>query len=364
MWFVFPQIAGLGFSATSRHFAISSLAEARGVPRASGARTAPAECARVVAETEGRTAEEIFGGIDAQKLRSSMTLFSRAAPDEAVFRQVLERFFDGEFDPATDQRLATLIRTTQEPGGVRRCRTTDPRTYSGLMAPALRRLLRSLFVGSQPAGIALVDVTARPTDRPSSTRLLRQIAAEAVILQDQAEEVLRRVRARDALGQVAPRGGPLVHRFFRLRDRLPKHCDDPGDERLRATLDVILHHHAMLVSTSLDLLAYEWRSERVARSVETIGGVRRSRPPTRRGVRGVGARRLVGPLSGRSVRAAARSVWPRSRSGATRSRTSLFSLPISGKPPSTLRSHTTSSSMATENTPPVPGAGRSRRCRW
>ena len=139
------------------------------------------------------------------------------------------------------------------------------------MAPPLRRLLRSLFVGSEPAGIELVDVAPPPTAAEQHA-LLRRIAAEAVILQDQAEEVLRRVRARDALGQVAPRGGPLVHRFFRLRDRLPKHCADPGDERLRATLDVILHHHAMLVSTSLDLLAYEWRSERVARSVETIGG--------------------------------------------------------------------------------------------
>ncbi len=139
------------------------------------------------------------------------------------------------------------------------------------MAPALSRLLRSLFVGSQPAGVELVDVTPPPTAAEQHA-LLRRIAAEAVILQDQAEEVLRRVRARDALGQVAPRGGPLVHRFFRLRDRLPKHCDDPGDERLRATLDVILHHHAMLVATSLDLLAYEWRSERVARSVETMEG--------------------------------------------------------------------------------------------
>lgn len=139
------------------------------------------------------------------------------------------------------------------------------------MAPVFSRLLRSLFVGSQPAGIVLVDAAPPPTSAEQHT-LLRKIAAEAVILQDQAEEVLHRVRARDALGEVAPRGGPLVHRFFRLRERLPKRCDDPGDERLRATLDVILHHHAMLVATSLDLLAYEWRSERVARSVETMEG--------------------------------------------------------------------------------------------
>ena len=105
MWFVFPQIAGLGFSATSRHFAISSLTEAEAYVRHPVLGPRLIECARVVAETEGRTAEDIFGGIDAQKLRSSMTLFSRAAPDEAVFRQVLDRFFGGAFDAATDQRL-------------------------------------------------------------------------------------------------------------------------------------------------------------------------------------------------------------------------------------------------------------------
>ena len=62
-------------------------------------------CAAVVAETTGRTAEQIFGGIDAMKLRSSMTLFLRAAPDEVVFATVLQRYFDGEPDPATDSRL-------------------------------------------------------------------------------------------------------------------------------------------------------------------------------------------------------------------------------------------------------------------
>ncbi len=106
MWFVFPQIAGLGFSATSRHFAIASLAEAQAYLEHPILRSRLIECAHVVAQTEGRTAEDIFGGIDAQKLRSSMTLFGRAAPDEAVFRQVLEHFFAGEYDPATDQRLA------------------------------------------------------------------------------------------------------------------------------------------------------------------------------------------------------------------------------------------------------------------
>ncbi len=105
MWFVFPQIAGLGQSATSREFAIASLAEARaylGHP-VLGPRLLASS--GIVAETKGRTAPQIFGGIDAQKLRSSMTLFRRAAPDEAVFGTVLERYFGGVADAATDARL-------------------------------------------------------------------------------------------------------------------------------------------------------------------------------------------------------------------------------------------------------------------
>lgn len=107
MWFVFPQIAGLGFSATSRHFAISSLAEAEAYLQHAVLGPRLLTSAHVVAETSARSADEIFGSIDAQKLCSSMTLFSRAAPDEAVFGLVLDRFFEGQFDVNTDQRLAT-----------------------------------------------------------------------------------------------------------------------------------------------------------------------------------------------------------------------------------------------------------------
>jgi uncharacterized protein (DUF1810 family) len=105
MWFVFPQIAGLGQSATSRFFAISSLEEARAYlgHAVLGARLR--ECAGIVAETHGRTAQQIFGGIDAQKLHSCMTLFQRAASNEPVFERVLERYFDGVADAATDARL-------------------------------------------------------------------------------------------------------------------------------------------------------------------------------------------------------------------------------------------------------------------
>jgi uncharacterized protein (DUF1810 family) len=105
MWFVFPQIHGLGLSAMSRKYAIASMAEAAAYLRHPVLGPRLIECTEVVAQTRGRTAEEIFGGIDAQKLHSSMTLFLHAAPDEPVFRVVLDRYFEGTTDPATDERL-------------------------------------------------------------------------------------------------------------------------------------------------------------------------------------------------------------------------------------------------------------------
>jgi uncharacterized protein (DUF1810 family) len=105
MWFVFPQIAGLGYSAMSQRYAITSLDEATAYLQhpVLGARLR--ECASVVAATQERTAEQIFGAIDAQKLHSSMTLFHRAAPEEPVFAEVLEMYFAGNPDRATDDRL-------------------------------------------------------------------------------------------------------------------------------------------------------------------------------------------------------------------------------------------------------------------
>jgi uncharacterized protein (DUF1810 family) len=105
MWFVFPQIAGLGLSSTSRFFAISSLDEARAYLGHAVLGPRLLEAAGIVAETDGRTAEQIFGSIDAQKLRSSMTLFQRAEPNEPVFGKVLERYFDGVADAATEARI-------------------------------------------------------------------------------------------------------------------------------------------------------------------------------------------------------------------------------------------------------------------
>jgi uncharacterized protein (DUF1810 family) len=105
MWFVFPQIAGLGQSPTARRYAISTLDEAKAYLQhpVLGARFR--ECARILAQTDGRSAAQIFGMIDAVKLRSSMTLFLRASPDDTLFQQVLDRYYEGQADPATDQRL-------------------------------------------------------------------------------------------------------------------------------------------------------------------------------------------------------------------------------------------------------------------
>jgi uncharacterized protein (DUF1810 family) len=101
MWFVFPQLAGLGSSAMSQHYAIDSLGEARayfGHP-VLGPRLV--DCARAVLTHPERTAREIMGSPDDAKLRSSMTLFALAADSEPVFQEVLARFFAGEHDPRT-----------------------------------------------------------------------------------------------------------------------------------------------------------------------------------------------------------------------------------------------------------------------
>jgi Uncharacterized conserved protein len=104
MWYVFPQVAGLGHSAMSQRYAIGSLDEARAylAHPVLGARLR--ECAAVVAAAPPG-AEAIFGSIDAVKLRSSMTLFARADPDEPVFQAVLDRHFAGASDPRTDELL-------------------------------------------------------------------------------------------------------------------------------------------------------------------------------------------------------------------------------------------------------------------
>ena len=106
MWFVFPQCAGLGMSATSQRYAISSLAEARAYLQHPVLGSRLRECAGALLAVKGKSAEEIFGHVDAMKLRSSMTLFALGAPDDSVFREVLGRYFNGTLDPRTEQLIS------------------------------------------------------------------------------------------------------------------------------------------------------------------------------------------------------------------------------------------------------------------
>jgi uncharacterized protein (DUF1810 family) len=105
MWFVFPQVAGLGQSSMSRTYAISSLEEARAYLGHPILGPRLIECARILGEIDGLTAQDIFGGIDAIKLRSSMTLFAYADSANPIFRQVLETYFGGVPDEATERLL-------------------------------------------------------------------------------------------------------------------------------------------------------------------------------------------------------------------------------------------------------------------
>jgi len=100
MWFVFPQRAGLGQSAMSREFAIDSAAEACAYLEHPVLGPRLVESAEALLTHEGLSAREIMGEIDAVKLRSSMTLFASAAPEQPVFGRVLDRYFDGTADPA------------------------------------------------------------------------------------------------------------------------------------------------------------------------------------------------------------------------------------------------------------------------
>ena len=105
MWFVFPQIAGLGRSGMAQRFAISGLGEARAYLSHPTLGRRLVECARALTALDTTDAVAVFGSVDAQKLRSSMTLFAAAAPDEPVFREVLDHWFDGVEDDATLSRL-------------------------------------------------------------------------------------------------------------------------------------------------------------------------------------------------------------------------------------------------------------------
>jgi uncharacterized protein (DUF1810 family) len=111
MWFVFPQIAGLGFSAMSQRYAIASRAEAKAYLTHPILGPRLIECTRLVLAIEGRSINAILGAPDDAKFRSSMTLFD-AVSDEPVFDEALAKYFSGERDGATLEILSKLDRPT------------------------------------------------------------------------------------------------------------------------------------------------------------------------------------------------------------------------------------------------------------
>src|SRR3954447_7127628 len=105
MWFVFPQLAGLGRSAMAQRYAISGPAEARAYLAHPVLGPRLRDCARALTDLDTGDPVAVLGGVDAQKLQSSMTLFAAVAPDEPVFARVLDQFFAGVPDPGTTSRL-------------------------------------------------------------------------------------------------------------------------------------------------------------------------------------------------------------------------------------------------------------------
>jgi uncharacterized protein (DUF1810 family) len=105
MWFVFPQIAGLGYSAMARRYAIADRAEAAAYAAHPLLGDRLRECTAIVNALEGRTVAQVFGSPDDLKFRSCMTLFAACAEEPALFQAALDKYFDGEGDPLTLARL-------------------------------------------------------------------------------------------------------------------------------------------------------------------------------------------------------------------------------------------------------------------
>jgi hypothetical protein len=134
---------------------------------------------------------------------------------------------------------------------------------------------------SKPAPEPVFDVrvlsvtTDELPGRPGTAeawRELHAIVAEAVIWQDAAEELLGAISRREPLAELAPRGGPLIRRFCELRRRLPD-SPDPDICRIVGILGPVFDHHALMLSSSLDMLAVDWRSERIVEELEKIEGL-------------------------------------------------------------------------------------------
>ena len=106
MWYVFPQYDGLGFSPTSKHYAIKSLEEARAYLDHPILGPRLRECADALLAVTGRSAHQIFGSPDDMKLKSSMTLFAHVSPEGSAFEEVLDKYFEGQ----RDQKTLELVR--------------------------------------------------------------------------------------------------------------------------------------------------------------------------------------------------------------------------------------------------------------
>jgi uncharacterized protein (DUF1810 family) len=105
MWFIFPQLRGLGTSSMAEYYGITSLAEARAYLDHPLLGERLIECSRIVTLIEGRTLMEIFGSPDDMKFKSSMTLFAHAATENSIFIEALNKYCEGKFDPLTLARL-------------------------------------------------------------------------------------------------------------------------------------------------------------------------------------------------------------------------------------------------------------------
>ena len=128
-------------------------------------------------------------------------------------------------------------------------------------------------LGARVLSIAYDDDGPRRAESPEQAwRELRLIVAEAVIWQDAAEELLAAISRREPLAELAPRGGPLIRRFCDLRARLPE-SGDPEIRRITGVLGPVFDHHALMLSSSLDMLAVDWRSDRIRDELERIDGL-------------------------------------------------------------------------------------------
>jgi uncharacterized protein (DUF1810 family) len=105
MWFIFPQLSGLGSSRMSRQFALDSLDAANRYLQHEVLGARLCECTQLVLDVQDRTAVEIFGPVDAMKFRSSMTLFALCSPESSLFHRAIEKYFDGKKDTRTLEML-------------------------------------------------------------------------------------------------------------------------------------------------------------------------------------------------------------------------------------------------------------------